>query len=185
MKKLFSVIAVLLMLGTSVSFSQSIPWHNSLIVAGTSELKGAVTCSTTVNILGAIVGSAAISGTTGTFTGAVGISNTATIKNLTVGYGITAGRPLLITGKLGTTVAYIDSVGLAAVVGLTTTGAITATSQTVACGAITSSGTSLFAKLKVGVVASGSNIVTIDSVVATDSIRFYLTGGKVGTASMW
>jgi len=49
----------------------------------------------------------------------------------------------------GTSIAKVDSVGLATVVGLTTTGAITATSQTIASGAVTSSGKSTIDSLSV------------------------------------
>jgi hypothetical protein len=48
MKKYFGFIVFLLVIGITLSFGQgrNSPWHNSLVVAGTSELKGAVTCST-------------------------------------------------------------------------------------------------------------------------------------------
>jgi hypothetical protein len=67
-----------------------------------------------------------------------------TSKVLLTGYhhGDASASLFYVTNYGGTVKAKIDSVGLGTFVGLTTTGAITATSQTIASGAITSSGKS-------------------------------------------
>lgn len=123
------------------------------------------------------------SGVGGTFTGAtsftntVAISNTATIKNLTVGTGITAGKPLLITGKLGSTVASIDSTGAGVFVGITTTGAITATSQTITVGTVAA--TNVGAHIMTGsstATDSTTSIVLKDSAGKKWKLRVYTNG---------
>ena len=82
----------------------------------------------------------------------------------------------------GTVRASIDSAGLGTFVGLTTTGAITATSQTIASGAITASGTNTFTKAQIGAGGSGTLRALIDSVtVSGDSLRVYYAGKWAAT----
>ncbi|MBE3139990.1 MAG: hypothetical protein IMZ53_05340, partial [Thermoplasmata archaeon] len=119
---------------------------------------------------------------------AVGISNTATIKNLTVGTGITAGIPLLITGKLGTTVASIDSSGnivgvagtFSGAVSGTTIGGTTATLRIANLGA---GNTTEQHPLAVGgTLLADANRFTVDSLGNASAVNQTITGTLTGSA---
>jgi len=84
---------------------------------------------------------------------------------------------LTINAFDGTDVATIDSVGKATVVGLVTTGAITATSQTIASGAITSTGLSSFQRADFGVGQNAAlSVLTVNSFDGTDKFVVDSTG---------
>ena len=77
----------------------------------------------------------------------------------------------------GTEKASIDTVGKATVVGLVTTGAITATSQTIASGAVTSTGLSSFQRADFGVGQNAAlSVLTVNSFDGTDKFVVDSTG---------
>jgi hypothetical protein len=94
MKKLIELGAMVLVCA-SLLFGGD-PWHNSIICAGTAEFKDAVTCSTTVQIIGVTTCGAITSSGNLTVGG-----NTVTAGVINLGVGMTGElHPLSVGGTL-------------------------------------------------------------------------------------
>lgn len=115
-----------------------------------------------------------------TFSGSVRIGGlVAYVQRLAIKNGLLL-NALDIFNSRGTSIAKVDSSGLITSVGLTTTGAITATSQTLAVGVITSSGASQFDSLKVvgnsrlgGLAAYDQRFSVKNDAINSNLVNFY------------
>jgi hypothetical protein len=139
----------------------------------------------------------------GTATGNI-YADTAHFKNVNIGFGRGTGvelHPLTVGGTLaaGSDRFTVDTTGLVTCIGLTTTGAITATAQTLAAGVSTlrqvdigfglPTATELHPLSVGGTLAAGANRFTVDTlgnvngVIATFTGNSILTKLSIGSAS--